>query len=210
MRGLLVLPLFLSALLTMISLGVMQLGTSQPLPAVMTDLDACGLPCWSNISPRSTELTAALNILLAQGYHEFMHDTRFRFIVYDPADLTDCRVNMNYSGRTVTLLALTLCPDVTLGAVITLLGEPEGILTSGTALAFRGGHVIVNARMTVCDPWFAPELPVQSLYFLNEGPALRRVMATFTLNDAAQAYAWRGFASEAVYKRQESSFPVCK
>ncbi|MBK9746281.1 MAG: hypothetical protein IPO91_05820 [Chloroflexi bacterium] len=210
MRGLLLLAVLLSAALTVIGVGVVQLGSGQALPPIVNELDACGLPCWWNITPRSTELNEALDILIAQGYHEFMHDTRYRFIVYDPADLTNCRVNMNYSGRTVTLLALTLCPGVTLGDVIAFLGEPEGILTSGTALAFRGGHVIVNARMTICDPWFAPELPVQSLYFLNAGAAQRRVMATFTLNDAAQAFAWRGFASEAYYQRVEAGFPVCK
>ena len=210
MRGLLLLAVLLSAALTVIGVGVVQLGSGQALPPIVNELDACGLPCWWNITPRSTELNEALDILIAQGYHEFMHDTRYRFIVYDPADLTNCRVNMNYSGRTVTLLALTLCPGVTLGDVIAFLGEPEGILTSGTALAFRGGHVIVNARMTICDPWFAPELPVQSLYFLNAGAAQRRVMATFTLSDAAQAFAWRGFASEAYYQRVEAGFPACK
>ncbi len=208
MRGLLALSIFLSALLSLIVASAITLGT--PRPAALADLDACGLPCWLDISPRTTELTAARAILTAHGYREFLHNADFRFLAFDPSSSeTACRVSLNYASRLVTMLSLSLCPDTILGDLISALGAPDGILESGTALTFRGGHVIAVVRTMVCDRWFAPDLPLLSVYLLNAGVPLRRMMATYTLRDSARAFAWRGFANEAYYARTEPDFPVC-
>lgn len=209
MRRLFVFALIASLVLTLIGLGALRVGAGRAHPSALRDLDACGLPCWSAISPRETALDDAQTALLSKGYHEHLHDTRFRFIAYDAAAGDSCRVSLNYSGGVVTLLNLSRCPHVRLGDVIAQLGSPDGILDSGTALTFRGGHVVVVTRTMVCDRWFSPDLPVLSIYLLNGGMPQRRMMATVTVSDAAQAFDWRGFGSEALYANGDSRFPTC-
>lgn len=202
--------LLLTPLLSAASLGAIGAGSIVAPPPALEGLDACELPCWYRIIPRTSELEHADIILLELGYTDRTILSRNRVAVYKMPDGQRCDVGMNFGGGTIITVVLTQCPNVRLGDVLAILGQPEGIMRQGLALSFRRGNVIVAMRGGTCRAWFNLYTPVSAIYLSRPGQPPRRNPADFTPAQAQSAFAWRGFAGRPFYERAEPEFPRCQ
>lgn len=204
-----ILLLIMWGLLASAALAAGAVISTVPLP--LASFSACAPPCWQHITPRDTPRRVAVYTLEAEGYtSQPVRRTQF-FQTFVPSDARhQCRVGINFTSGEVITVQLSACRNVTIGDMMLMLGEPDGIMRSGAALTFLGGQVIVSAAIyDECAEWFDPHLPVMTIFLNTPGPPARRSMTDYGVSSAQQAFPWQGFATRARYQQTNAAFPSC-
>lgn len=206
MRWIFLSTLLLSAVLYTLVMLSKELGTVvNPLPSALRGLDNCQLPCWMDITPYRTSVESANVTLAAMGYTVAEEYRRYSFVKYAPSNAeTDCIVSLGYARTRISTIALSDCKDVRLGDVLLILGIPEGISASATALSFRNDTVNVTIRENTCERWFSPFSQIRSIYM-----DIPRRRTEITGLRPADRLTWRGFIPRTHYKRYELGIPRC-
>ena len=178
----------------------------QSLPVAVADLDACELPCWRGMTPRITPMNTVDGILRGQGYGFRGRDENNRLVVYDSDQ--HCSVMIGNSRGAVGVISLTGCDGVQLGDVMTILGEPDGMVGWNT-LSFRGAHVFVTVVGDICYSRLTPYMPVQGIFIVSSDRSGRGLFLQQFAPETTSLQAWRGFATRAQYYAGVPQLQVC-
>lgn len=212
MRRLLIGSILLLTTWSLLASAALALGAAintPPLP--LESFAACAPPCWRGITPRETAHRVAIYTLEAEGYtSQPVRRSQF-FQTFVPSNgRRQCRVGINFTSGLVITIQLSACFQVTLGDMIALLGEPDGIMRSGAALTFLDGQVIVSTELyNECDEWLTPHRSVMTIFLNTPGTPARRSMTDYGVTEAQQAFPWQGFATRARYQQTNAAFPPC-
>jgi hypothetical protein len=189
--------LFCVAFALMIRIGAV----SSPLSSLVADLDACPLPCWRGITPRETTLAEAQNLLEIAGYERQPTNRFFENpVVFTASPTSDCVVRLVYNQQMVEDIVLTRCPQLRIGDVMTILGEPDGFVAANI-LSFRRATVFVEivGRRTCATP-FSPRTLVENIFVMAvDFPVNSRTQSV----DLSRLKPWLGFMRGAHYIARE-------
>jgi hypothetical protein len=202
MRRVLLAACLFTLLLTTAIFLMVELGHTLPLPALLTDLDACHLPCWSGIRPGETQLGVADDALIAQGFTMSFDSPRQNYSTYSPMKAGDiCAVKLYYEAGIARGLVLTPCERIRLGDWLTLLGQPENVSLSNTNPLLRGLAVMLVIPRTDCTKW--PMSPFATVSQVSLSPANPRSGV------ALVSLRWHGFIPYWRYREFEPEAPSC-
>lgn len=186
----------------------LQIARTIPSPLDLGAQPGCEAPCWQNITPNTTPLDTAVQNLEDAGYTFERDYERSRFLAFEPGENSAaCGVRLNYSAAVVTSITLTDCQNVTLGDLSAVIGSPDGILASNTALTFREGAVVATMRAMTCSTWFTPQSPVLAVYI--NAPHSENGLSSGYSPSVMDVYPWRGFISRQRYQLLEPETPRC-
>ena len=192
---------FAGVILVSVLLG--SLGTP---PTALYGLDDCGLPCWNGITPGQNNVDRAIYRLSRAGYVIETNPLRWRYMTFRSTNPADCMVTITYDSL-VYLTDLSDCPGLSLGDVMTILGQPDGVVPAFQydALVYRGGRVAVVVRRERCQTAISPYTAVDSIQLR----AQRLNRANSEQVSPANPLPWRGFVRPGYYGLPESSAQDC-
>jgi hypothetical protein len=170
-------------------------------PASVADLDGCPLPCWRGIIAGETTLAAAQTLLHERGYQQRPVNRFFTNpLTYERAESGECLVRIAYGFGIVADISLSACPEVVIGDVMTVLGEPDGFVAPHI-LSFRGATVFVEiVGRRSCDTPFSPRTLVENIFIM---PASYPINTITQVADLGRLDRWQGFMSGAHYLARE-------
>jgi hypothetical protein len=199
----------ISILTTALLIGGWSVGRAiaQPPPAAIADLDACELPCWRGMTPRDTPMYAIESILRVYGYAYDGRDENNRLVVYRAP--SHCSVMVGNSRGAVGVISLTGCGGVQLGDVMTILGEPDGMVGWNT-ISFRGAHVYVTVAGDICRSRLTPYMNVLGIFIVSSDRSGRGLFVRQFAPETTTLQQWLGFATRARYYQAAPELQVCR
>ena len=191
-----------SLLALMAAVMVVSAALSPPTAAV-AGIDDCILPCWNRIHPGITALAEAEDLLAQVGYQVEGRYPKQGFVLLRPVTQSEvtCSVSLAYVSRRVTGIGLSECGTIRFGDMVGLMGRPDGLLPSATALAFREGRVVVTLNTSNCDVWYGLQTPIDFI-------RLQDSLEGYTTS-LVEPLRWRGFLRRERYEQLEPSMAFC-
>jgi hypothetical protein len=194
--------------------------TAEPLrnPALLQDTavltgEPCAVPCWRGITPGETSWDEAVAILqadatLANVQVQEDANSDAKSASWAQIDGDECCQMFSVDGQTVSVLFLRLAPEITLGDLVEVQGEPAFAVGS----PFTDDQAIVNLiypdqRMVVYGfvPGETGSLSAESEVI---GILLMSPQDLDLLLGTSNLFEWRGYADYATYNPDSATFDV--
>jgi hypothetical protein len=180
--------------------------------AVLTG-EPCAVPCWRGITPGETSWDEAVAILQADPMLENVQvqedaNSDAKAASWAQLDGDECCQMFSVDGQTVWVLFLRLAPEIALGDVVEVQGEPAFAVGS----PFTDDQAIINLiypdqRMVVYSfvPGETGSLSAESEVI---GILLMSSQDLDLLLGTSNLFEWRGYADYATYNPDISTFDV--
>jgi hypothetical protein len=198
-------------LLSLISTGLIAFGKAQPPHPALAGFGVCdGRPCWNGIVPGVTTMEQANQLITAAGYtdppefDDFVRRETVSWNFFAPANSRLCNVSLWYRSidlttvdptSVVSAVSLTACDDLTLGELMTEIGDPNGVrqITMGIP---EGPILLLNGVNVVIGNWWR----------VNSTNYAIRLNGSSSLGGSP----WVGFVNPALYcYLTDYSLPLC-
>ena len=155
----------------------------------------------TTITSGETTLEAAQALLFARGYQQRPVNRFFTHpLTYALDGSGECLVRIAYGFGIVADVTLNACPEVVIGDVMVVLGEPDGFVAPHI-LSFRGATVFVEiVGRRSCDTPFSPRTQVENIFIM---PASYPINTITQVADLGRLDSWQGFMSGAHYLARE-------
>ncbi len=220
MRKFLLLPGLLTA--PMIALMLVAMAVGQALgqsPSGFNPIDDCHLPCWNGIRPGETTLLEADTLLTERGYRlatverdgTFAIPNNINYVPEDPNAV--CHVGLGrvrLMSTTVSEMTLQVCEGASLGHIVSMIGEPEGILPFVSLVSYKKNTVTVVLRSEMCRTPLTPHSDI--LFIVITQPVGSRVLTAEQILESQEdstILPWRGFLPVWRYDRLFPGRVVC-